>query len=440
VQTGLFYRVGQQAERVDRETEPGAGPLQGPAGGHRERLSTSAGFASPTSCSGGSFLIAWALVGAGVVKVEQATVRLMPGSGPITVFGDLFGDWNHGAQVLAGASWVAAGLMLAVGVWVLPEHLRNSWLGSAAFRRCYNGPRNRYRVLLEPVARRFGASRAARRPAPGRAGPRRHRARRHRAAPNRTSRSSTPGWCAAPVAPPGRRRRPALAGPRIDHILRPGLWRFLKDASTDTLDRELRLDEGQPREVRLARWQRLDDDLARRYAQLWTVRPAGRLDRVDRFGEDIRALSRRIEQWGIHALLLTERPRRIYRYPLPQAGLACTGAATCCPSAVSWPSWTRVVACGSCRTRISYAACRASASWRVHRRWSWAGYSSRRQCGRHAPAGPAGGGGLGAGLVPPQQARVLELAIGLARPVPAAAAAGGHSRCATRPCRLRAGW
>ncbi len=298
----------------------------------------------------------------------------MPSSGPITVFGNVFGNWNHGAQVLAGASWVAAGLMLAVGAWVLLSTWRNSWLGSAPFRRWYNGPRNRCRLLLEPVARRL--ARAGQRAS-------QRQADKDRAAVERAEQDQT-----SPVPPVGAlrrwRRRAGTAVRnwlirRIDHILRPGLWRFLKDASTDTLDRELRLDEGQSREVRLARWQRL----GRRPGP--AVRAA-----VGRCRPDGRAGAggplRRGHPGAVPAHRAVGDPRAAaHRAPAPhlplpatQAGLPVPGPATCCPSAVSWPSWTRVAACESCPTRTSSAACSSSASSRVRRRWSSAGCSSRR--------------------------------------------------------------
>ncbi|GAA1751925.1 hypothetical protein [Luedemannella helvata] len=101
---------------------------------------------------------------------------------------------------------------------------------------------------------------------------------------------------------------------------RRGLWHFLKDSFTESLNDYTR------RPVR--HWSALDADLADRFAALWDRASAmDHVERDDRRGRDIRRQSRRVEQWGLHTLLLTERARRMYRYRLPLltcAYRACT--------------------------------------------------------------------------------------------------------------------
>jgi hypothetical protein len=97
---------------------------------------------------------------------------------------------------------------------------------------------------------------------------------------------------------------------------RDGIWHFLKDASTNNLRAFQR---GRPSP---ADWDALDRSLASRFARLWD--DAADCDGVERRDDpvsDIETLSGRIEQWGTHGLLLTERPLRMNRYLLPR--LAC---------------------------------------------------------------------------------------------------------------------
>jgi hypothetical protein len=107
-----------------------------------------------------------------------------------------------------------------------------------------------------------------------------------------------------------------------------GLWQFLKNSSTDALEGHLR-DRRDPEF-----WSRLDDRLAADLAAVWDQSPAvdrphPRTDsgqytppgRPDIVGDDIAALYARVGDWSIHALLFTERARRLYRYPLPKLTL-----------------------------------------------------------------------------------------------------------------------
>ena len=93
-----------------------------------------------------------------------------------------------------------------------------------------------------------------------------------------------------------------------------GAWQLLKDISTSELDRAAYNFRGD-----LADWARLDDNLAARFAELWdhTSAMCG-TNRHNDLNADIKGQTRRIEQWGLHALLLTERPWRVHSYVLPK--------------------------------------------------------------------------------------------------------------------------
>ena len=122
---------------------------------------------------------------------------------------------------------------------------------------------------------------------------------------------------------------------------RSGLWQYLRLASFEPLERHRRLCAAASE----AGWDSVDRDLAARFAEIWdnarqtsvpdgvTFSPsfacepgrcvngqAAHCPRCDTIsaGKDITALSRMIEQWAIQALLLAERPRRMYRYALPR--------------------------------------------------------------------------------------------------------------------------
>jgi hypothetical protein len=93
-----------------------------------------------------------------------------------------------------------------------------------------------------------------------------------------------------------------------------GMWRLLRDISTDRLDDKARRLGDDPHG-----WADLDDKLARRFAGIWDrVSAMEGTDRHDNLGKDIAAQTRRIEKWGLHSLLLTERARQMHRYRLPK--------------------------------------------------------------------------------------------------------------------------
>ncbi|NUR27402.1 MAG: hypothetical protein HOV83_16410 [Catenulispora sp.] len=105
-----------------------------------------------------------------------------------------------------------------------------------------------------------------------------------------------------------------------------GALAFLRDSSTEVLE-ELLGKPGTP-------WDAIDDDLAARLARTWdranrhTDRRRVRLpllaatwDVVRGQTEELHILARRIEKWCLHALLATERARRLYRYRLPRLTL-----------------------------------------------------------------------------------------------------------------------
>lgn len=98
---------------------------------------------------------------------------------------------------------------------------------------------------------------------------------------------------------------------------RNGLWRLLKDISTDGLEK-LVTEPGSG----TGAFAKHDQDLASRFAALWDQASAmNGTDRHNNQKRDIKAQRRRIEQWGLHTLLLTERARRMHTYNLPL--LAC---------------------------------------------------------------------------------------------------------------------
>lgn len=107
--------------------------------------------------------------------------------------------------------------------------------------------------------------------------------------------------------------------PRRHH----GVWRLLKDISTDRLDRiQAEQDTGKPT------WAESDENLTSRFATLWDCASAmGDIPRRNWIRRDIKAQARRIEQWGVQSLLLTERARRMHVYNLPRLAFlyrACT--------------------------------------------------------------------------------------------------------------------
>jgi hypothetical protein len=135
----------------------------------------------------------------------------------------------------------------------------------------------------------------------------------------------------------GRRIRRWLARKvwpaRSDHqapvrhrTLRPprGVWQMLKDMSTDVLETQAFSEHD---------WEAEDRGLAEEFAIMWDeVTAIKGVVRRNGPGRDITALSRQIERWGIRSLLLTERPRRMYRYPLPT--LTCLFR--CCEKLEGW--------------------------------------------------------------------------------------------------------
>ncbi|OKI65546.1 hypothetical protein A6A27_24525 [Micromonospora sp. CB01531] len=137
-----------------------------------------------------------------------------------------------------------------------------------------------------------------------------------------------------------RQFRRLYDGSRRRLVLRDGhgVWHFLRDASTDSLEDFLgstRRPPAKPEENRppgtpasrapradapknRQRWAEHDDALAGRFADLWDRAAPMKVRRQDRVRSDIKALARRIEHWGIHGLLLTERPRQLHEYVLPR--------------------------------------------------------------------------------------------------------------------------
>ena len=208
-----------------------------------------------------NFLLGTVLGAVGLVTVLDATMQMKPpDGGPLTLFGGP--SWL--APVAVVFSWLLGVVLIVVAVLVLARTAQLGRLGSPQFRALYDGWQARWRR----AARRLW--------------------------------ELLPGWFQ-------NRFRVVWSDPP------PALWRVLRDISTDTLERTAKQPDTPP-----STWQRLDITLAQSFAAVWDeiakLKPP---TRADRSGRDIKALSRQIEQWGLHALLLSERPRRMYRYPLP---------------------------------------------------------------------------------------------------------------------------
>jgi len=108
-------------------------------------------------------------------------------------------------------------------------------------------------------------------------------------------------------------------------IKRYGVWHLLKDCSTDSLEAFRRTHPVSD----AAAWHEKDVRLAEQFAKMWDrATQMCRLGRSNRMGRDIAGLSHQVEQWGMHALLLTERARRMHRYRLPRL--------TCLHRCVAW--------------------------------------------------------------------------------------------------------
>ncbi len=112
------------------------------------------------------------------------------------------------------------------------------------------------------------------------------------------------------------------------NVRNDGLWRFMKNSSTEAFEGHLR--DNQPPEF----WRELDERLVTDLCTLWDhprahhPRPRHEPDerytpanRPDRAGADITELHAQVGKWSIDALLFTERARRLYQYPLPKLTL-----------------------------------------------------------------------------------------------------------------------
>lgn len=124
----------------------------------------------------------------------------------------------------------------------------------------------------------------------------------------------------------GTRRRGLRSFRR--NIRTDGLWRFMKNASTDALEGHRR--DNPPAEF----WRQLDERLVVDLCSLWDQPRAGQrplvrkpadpftpAHRPDLVGADITQLYAQVGSWSIDALLFTERTRRLYRYHLPKLTL-----------------------------------------------------------------------------------------------------------------------
>lgn len=97
-----------------------------------------------------------------------------------------------------------------------------------------------------------------------------------------------------------------------------GLWKFLKDTSTDSQKR-LRIDHEEARvDVWTKAWLDHDRQCAKELAVIWDkALNLPDAERSDQYQKDIKGLSHLIEQWGTHCLILTERARVMHWFDLP---------------------------------------------------------------------------------------------------------------------------
>lgn len=117
-----------------------------------------------------------------------------------------------------------------------------------------------------------------------------------------------------------RRFRRHYRGWRAPSGRREGVWHFLKESCTETL--EYHRAEWGARPLPENGWSAFDSALAETLAELWdTCTPPRRPPRRERLGADIWRLRRRVGEWSLLALIFTERAWRLHRYPLPQVTL-----------------------------------------------------------------------------------------------------------------------
>ncbi|WP_306212799.1 hypothetical protein [Actinoplanes sp. RD1] len=223
-----------------------------------------------------SAIMGFGLAVVGVVTVLDATVAMKPQDPGQILLGDA-PPWLPKAAALV--SLTLGGVFAVVVLAVLASTTRLGRLGSRWFRRMYNGG------ALSRFALRL----------------------RH----NRLS-----AWATGRTA----------ERPWRDEPWREGLWSYLKDSSTGLLGSVAGDRDGPEVDVRR------DEDLARRLALLWDRTAKAGLSRrwplrgsrelrSELIRRDIWLLRRRIEQWSLFTLLLTERPRRMHRHRLPKLTL-----------------------------------------------------------------------------------------------------------------------
>ena len=259
-------RVRKQADRVQAKYRDLIGTIAAAFDERRVRESDALAKASA--------IMGFGLAVVGVVTVLDATVTMKPGTGGLLLGGP---DWLPKAAALV--SLTLGAVFATVVLAVLGTTTRLGRLGSPWFRRMYNGGIGS-RLQLRFLHSRFGAW--------------------------LSGRSSERPW--------------------RDGVRREGLWSYLKDSSTGMLEAATADREGPDADARR------DDDLARRLARHWDLAARAGLRRrwplrdtrefrSELIRRDIWLLARRIEQWTIYTLLLTERPRRMHRHRLPKLTL-----------------------------------------------------------------------------------------------------------------------
>ncbi|MGH8884072.1 MAG: hypothetical protein ACRDYX_02630 [Egibacteraceae bacterium] len=114
-----------------------------------------------------------------------------------------------------------------------------------------------------------------------------------------------------------RRLKKFLSDCQTDRLtrLRDDGWKRVRTALDDSAK-----DEGPEWDQIFAEWDELDRDLARRCAYLLDARYPGR-DPSDNWGvrpPEFKDLARQVQRWGLTTLLVTERPREFWQFPLPR--------------------------------------------------------------------------------------------------------------------------
>lgn len=107
------------------------------------------------------------------------------------------------------------------------------------------------------------------------------------------------------------RGKHALHGKRAR---KPDVWGWLADTSTEALEYEA---DRYPEADAVEQWRNRDRHLVEWFGKIWDTAADLGPPGTDRGRRDLPGLSGLLERWTIHSLMLIERARRMYLYPLP---------------------------------------------------------------------------------------------------------------------------